>query len=161
MKYTVIKTSEQYNLYCDLLEEMADDDMFETDEFELLELLIEVYDSKNCDEMGLNKKVNPIDLILSIMEDHKMNTRGLADKLKKSEGYVSNILNKKKPISKNVAIQLSKLFALQLDALLRPYDLESKKILHVERITAKEKIYRDKLLAEKDKQIELKKHEVF
>lgn len=126
MKYTVIKTKEQYNQYCNLLEEMADNDLFETDEFELLELLIEVYDSKIREEMGLNRKVNPIDLVLSIMANHNMNSRTLAQKIGKSESYVSEVLNKKKAISKPVALKLADLFKIQISSLLEPYDLIGK-----------------------------------
>ena len=128
MKYTVIKTDKQYNVYCDLLEEFEDNNLHNSDEFELLDLLTEIYENQVIyPRMGLDKQINPIELIKLCMENHKMNTRGLADKLTKSEGYVSDILNKKKAISKNVALQVAKLFAIQLDALLRPYALVNKK----------------------------------
>ena len=127
MKYTVIKTDKQYDLYCDLLEELADKNKHQSEEFLLLDLLTETYENNVIyPSMGIDKEINPIELIKLSMENHKMNTRGLADKLKKSEGYISDILNKKKAISKNVAIQLADLFAIQLATLLKPYALKKK-----------------------------------
>ncbi len=60
LKYTVIKTEEQYTRYCDILENLLlkDNSVYE-DEIELLTLLIEKWDN----EHNSFDDLNPIGLI--------------------------------------------------------------------------------------------------
>jgi HTH-type transcriptional regulator/antitoxin HigA len=74
--YTVIKTKEQYYEYCRALEKLVslDNEQYD-DEVELLELLIEKWDH---DHNTLDD-LDPIELIKSIMEAHKLKAKDLAE----------------------------------------------------------------------------------
>lgn len=125
LKYTVIKSEKQYYKYCKILEDLVFSESEETDEIELLEALIFLYDQENkslLDEVGLD----PIQLLKAIQKEHRLTGRDLAKILDVSEGLVSDILNYKKTISKANAKTLATHFKLQVDAFLKPYELENK-----------------------------------
>jgi HTH-type transcriptional regulator/antitoxin HigA len=68
VKYTIIKSLEQYNKYCKKHESLnlKDDEKY-SDELELLELLIEDFDQRVMREK--NKKLNPVELLRSLLKD--------------------------------------------------------------------------------------------
>lgn len=122
LKYKVITSNKQYNNYCKTLEEFV----FSThktkaikDEIALLTLLIEKYDQEN----NAFFKANPIELLKSLMKDHKIKAVELAKLLNVSEGLVSDILNYKKGLSKETIRILSEKFKLNQEAFNRPYVL--------------------------------------
>jgi HTH-type transcriptional regulator/antitoxin HigA len=78
------------------------------DEIELLTLLIEKYDS----EHNTFDDADPIELLKSLMRDHKMKAVELANLLHVSEGLVSDMLNYKKGLSKDTIPILSERFKL-------------------------------------------------
>ncbi|SEB20294.1 helix-turn-helix domain-containing protein [Pedobacter hartonius] len=122
LKYTVIKNKEQYFQYCSILEAFTDievKDIHTEDEIELLTLLIEKYDEEHN---SLNA-VDPIRLLRSFMDDHQLSATALADLLSVSKGYISDILNYKKGLSKEVIRKLSEHFKVRQDAFNRPYPL--------------------------------------
>ena len=57
------------------------------------------------------------------MNEHKMQAKDLVDLLGISKGYVSDILNYKKSLSKEVIRKLAEKFNLKQEALNRPYEL--------------------------------------
>lgn len=124
LKYTVIKSSSQYDLYCrtleDLLEENHDSKEVK-DEIELLTLLIEIWDTEHS---TLNE-ADPIELLHSLMHDQKLKAKDLVEILGVSKGLVSDILNYKKGLSKEVIRILSGYFKVSQEAFNRPYKLKN------------------------------------
>ncbi|CAA6816039.1 MAG: HTH-type transcriptional regulator / antitoxin HigA [uncultured Aureispira sp.] len=119
-KLLVIKTDEQYFNYCDLLEKLATEDEEKyLLEIETLEILIEDWDKKHSTVEDLD----PIDILKGLMKSHKIKQVELANMLNISESYMSNILAKRKGISKNVIYKLSKQFKMSQDAFNRPFQL--------------------------------------
>jgi HTH-type transcriptional regulator/antitoxin HigA len=68
-------------------------------------------------------EVDPIRLLHSLMDDHKMKAKDLVDMLDISKGYVSDILNYKKGLSKDVIRKLAEKFKVSQEAFNRPYKL--------------------------------------
>lgn len=124
LKYTVIKNEEQYNHYCSLLESLTDLEVQNSntaDEIDLLTLLIEKYD----EEHNTFNAVDPIKLLHSFMDDHHLSATNLSTILGVSKGYVSDILNYKKGLSKDIIRKLAEHFKVRQDAFNRPYTLKS------------------------------------
>ncbi len=122
LQYKIIKTDTQYNRYCDALETLVDSGKKTKavqDEIELLTLLIEKYDA----EHNTFDDADPIELLKSLMKDHKMKAVDLANLLDVSAGLVSDMLNYKKGLSKDSIRILSERFKLNQDAFNRPYEL--------------------------------------
>jgi HTH-type transcriptional regulator / antitoxin HigA len=121
LKYTVIKSDGQYNKYCAQLEDLLDSDQNANvaDEIDLLTLLIEKYDEEN----NTFDETDPVSLLRSFMEEHEMKSKDLVDLLGISKGYVSDILNYKKGMSKEVIRKLSSHFKVRQEAFNRPYPL--------------------------------------
>ncbi len=123
IKYKVIKTDEQYDEYCQILEDLVFSSRKSKtieDEIDLLDLLIEKYD----EEHSIFNDPDPVRLLKSIMADHKMKAVDLAKLLKVSEGLVSDMLNYKKGFSKESIRILSERFKLRQEAFNRPYPLK-------------------------------------
>ena len=123
IKYTIIKNKEQYNDYCDQLETLLslENDEALQDEIDLLTLLIEKYD----EEHNTFKETDPITLLRSFMKDHHLKPRDMTIILGISKGYVSDILNYKKGLSKEVIRKLADHFKVRQEAFNRPYKLVS------------------------------------
>jgi len=124
LKYTVIRSKQQYNKYCKILEILLDShskNKLIQEEIDLLTLLIEKWD----EEHSTVKEIDPIRLLLSLMADHGLKAKDLADWLGMSKGYVSDILHYKKGLSKEVIRKLADRFKLRQDAFNRPYNLKS------------------------------------
>ena len=122
LQYKIIKTDAQYNKYCDALEALVDTGRKTKavqDKIELLTLLIEKYDADH----NTFHDADPIELLKSLMKDHKMKAVDLADLLDVSAGLVSDILNYKKGLSKETIRILSERFKLNQEAFNRPYEL--------------------------------------
>jgi len=122
LQYKIIKTDAQYNRYCNALEALVDGgkkNKAVRDEIELLTLLIEKYDEQH----NTFDDADPIELLKSLMKDHKMKAVGLAKLLNVSEGLVSDMLNYKKGLSKDTIRIFSERFKLNQDAFNRPYEL--------------------------------------
>jgi HTH-type transcriptional regulator/antitoxin HigA len=122
LQYKIIKTDAQYNRYCETLEALSDigkRTKSVQDEIELLTLLIEKYDA----EHNTFDDADPIELLKSLMKEHKMKAVDLANLLDVSEGLVSDMLNYKKGLSKDTIRLLSERFKLNQEAFNRPYEL--------------------------------------
>ncbi len=122
LKYTVIKSEEQYYKYCNLLEEIdfSDEADEREDEIELLTLLIRTWD----DEHRLAPESDPVELIKSLMKDHGLSQNDLAKIADVGKSYISEILNYKKRMSKKVIRNIADRFKVQQEALNRHYRLE-------------------------------------
>lgn len=122
LKYKIIKSKTQYNQYCKKLEELLDSgskSKVVNDEIDLLTLLIEKWDESH----NTFDDLNPIELLHSLMTDHKMKAKDLVDLLEISKGYVSDILHYKKGLSKDVIRKLAERFKVSQEAFNRQYKL--------------------------------------
>lgn len=123
LKYTIIKSKQQYNAYCKTLEDLVfqkSKSVRIQDEIDLLTLLIENWDQ----EHGQFKDLDPISLLKSFMDDQHIKAMALSGMLGISRGYMSDILHYKKGLSKDVIRKLSMLFKVRQDAFNRAYDLK-------------------------------------
>ena len=123
LPYKVIKNRQQYHDYCKRLEDIMFSDKAEerVDEMELLTLLIETYDA----EQRESEHSDPVTLIKALMEEHKLNQNDLASIVHPSKGYISEILNRKKSLSKDVIRTLAHHFKISQDALNKEYELNN------------------------------------
>ena len=121
IKYTLIKNKDQYNEYCDQLETLFSENHTEQaqDEIDLVTLLIEKFDEDN----NTFQETDPITMLLSFIEDQHMKPQDLTTILGISKGYVSDILNYKKGLSKEVIRKLAEYFKVRQEAFNRPYKL--------------------------------------
>jgi HTH-type transcriptional regulator/antitoxin HigA len=120
MKYRVIDSDSQYENYCDVLEKLVFSSPITPeiqDEINLLTLLIETYDKQKSHFRNLD----PVQLLKSLLVEHKMKAADLARKLQVSEGLVSDILKYKKGMSKKTIRAVAELFKMQQEAFNRPY----------------------------------------
>lgn len=123
LKYKVIKTKKQYNEYCKVLEALSEEPLRKkgiADEMELLTFLIEKWDN----EHNSFADTDPIVLLKSLMAEHGLQAKDLSAILNVSKGLVSDILNYKKGISKEVIRTLASHFRLSQEAFNRPYKLK-------------------------------------
>jgi len=124
LRYKVIKSKTQYNDYCKKLEDLVfsgSKDSHTKDEIDLLTALIEKWDT----EHNTFDELDPIQLLHSFMDDHKLRPKDLVKILDVSKGYVSEILHYKKGLSKDVIRKLSEYFKVTQEAFNRSYDLVS------------------------------------
>ncbi len=122
LKYKVITSKAQYKEYSNALEELVFSgakDRNTKDEIALLTLLIEKWDA----EHNSFDEVDPVQLLHSLMNDHHLKAKDLVDILEISKGYVSDILNYKKGLSKDVIRKLAEYFKVSQEAFNRPYKL--------------------------------------
>jgi len=124
LQYKVIRSKSQYKEYSRKLEELVFSgagDRQTKDEIDLLTLLIEKWD----EEHNTFKEVDPVRLIHSFMDDHKLKPKDMVDLLGVSKGYISEILHYKKGLSKEVIRKLAFHFKVNQEAFNRPYKLVS------------------------------------
>ena len=122
LKYKVITSKTQYKEYSNILEDLVFSgakDRNTKDEIALLALLIEKWDA----EHNTFDELDPVQLLHSLIEEHHMKAKDLVDILDISKGYVSDILNYKKGLSKDVIRKLSEHFKVSQEAFHRPYKL--------------------------------------
>lgn len=122
LKYKIIKSKKQYNEYCNQLETFLDNKSKSKsmkEEIEMLTFLIEKWDN----EHNSFYDIDPVQLLKSLMNDHNMKPVSLAELLGVSKGLVSDILNYKKGLSKEIIRKLADTFKLSHEAFNRHYDL--------------------------------------
>lgn len=120
LKYKVIKSREQYNEYCNSLENLLiTEDSNSQDEIELLTLLIEKWDA----EHNTLNDLDPIELLKSLMSEHNIKAKDLVEIIGLSKGTVSKILNYHKGLSKETIRNLAEYFNVTQEAFNRPYKL--------------------------------------
>jgi HTH-type transcriptional regulator / antitoxin HigA len=122
MEYKIIKSELQYESYCDKLHELVKNPLTrESDEVELLWLLIEKWDKENIKFSELT----PIEAITALMQEHKLNSTDLSRILNLSKGTISKMLNYNKGLSKETIRNLSAYFKLNQEIFNQPYKLEN------------------------------------
>lgn len=130
LKFKIIKSKSQYNDYCKKLEILVDANSKSKevkDEIELLTFLIEKYD----EEHNTFEELDPIQLLHSLMADHNLKAKNLVEILGVSKGMVSDILNYKKGLSKEIIRVLSSHFKVSQEAFNRYYKLKSEYNSHL------------------------------
>ncbi|RXK83882.1 helix-turn-helix domain-containing protein [Filimonas effusa] len=135
LKYKVITSKGQYKQYCDQLESLVFlslKDKNVKDEIALLTVLIEKWDA----EHNSFNQVDPIKLLHSFIRDHNLKAKDLVDILGISKGYISDILNYKKGLSKEVIRKLSVYFKVSQEAFNRPYKLVVSENNHLKGVSA-------------------------
>lgn len=120
LKFTIIKNQEQYDKYCDILENLISQDKNQ-DEIELLTLLIEKWD----DEHNTFSDSDPIELLKTLMNEQNLKAKDLVDILDLSKGTISKVLNYYKGLSKETIRKLSVFFKVSQEAFNRPYRLKN------------------------------------
>jgi HTH-type transcriptional regulator/antitoxin HigA len=122
MNIGIIKLEKQYLEYCDELEKLLGKKKPTKADLELIELIELLLD--NWDRKRVNVKGNdPIELLKSFMSDHQMSNNDLAGLLDLSKGAISQILNYKRGLSKDVIRKLADTFKVTQEAFNRPYEL--------------------------------------
>jgi len=124
LKYTIIKNKTQYKEYSDKLEILVfanSKSKAVKDEIGLLTLLIEKWDADH----NSFHDVDPVILLRYFMEEHKMKATDLVELLGVSKGYVSEILNYKKGMSKEVIRKLATHFKVSHEGFNRVYELNN------------------------------------
>jgi len=129
LKYTIIKTEEQYKDYCNILEALVDDKSTEAkeDEIELLTLLIEKWDNEHS-TLG---DADPIEILKNLMDENKLKAKDLSSILSISKSTVSEILNYRKGLSKDIIRKLADYFKVKQEAFNRQYKLVSPANAHL------------------------------
>ncbi|WP_207532860.1 helix-turn-helix domain-containing protein [Desertivirga arenae] len=123
LKYKVIKTEEQYNEYCDVLNELLSLENLSQelqDEVELVTYLIEKWD----EEHSTFYDADPVQLLSTLMMERGLKAEDLVEILGVSKGLISDILHYKKGLSKEIIRSLSKVFKVSQEAFNRPYKLK-------------------------------------
>lgn len=142
LKYKIIKSKKQYKEYCNQLEELLSSrnkSKAVNEEIELLNVLIEKWDSEHNSFHDLD----PVQLLKALMDDHNIKPISLAELLGVSKGLVSDILNYKKGLSKDIIRKLADTFKLSHEAFNRHYDLIASihgKHIHSSTATSRRKI---------------------
>jgi HTH-type transcriptional regulator/antitoxin HigA len=122
LKYTIIKDLKQYKDYCDKLEHLLkmDESRFQ-DEIDLLTLLIEKWDNEHNTFIDSD----PIQVLKTLMDEHKLKAKDLVGILDLSKGTISKILNYHKGLSKDTIRKLSDYFQVSQETFNRPYRLKN------------------------------------
>ena len=109
MKIRIIRSEKEYEQYLDWVDQMFDKkvapDTPEGEQLQVVLLLIRDYEDKHYPV----PKPDPIDAIRSKMQDLGLRNKDLVGKVG-SKGYVSAILNKRKPLT----LELARVFHLEL-----------------------------------------------
>lgn len=122
LKYKIIKTKKQYEQYCNALESLLESgakNKSVEEETELLTLLIEKWDN----EHNTFTDADPVALLKYLMNEHNLKAKDLVAILQVGKGLVSDILNYKKGLSKEIIRSLSAYFKVSQEAFNRPYKL--------------------------------------
>ncbi len=124
MKHKILKTEEEYKEAVNYLEKLGDTPDFEEkeeliEEFDLVSMLVENFEKENY---PINKG-NPIDIIKLKMGYLGLKQKDLSPNIA-SKGVISEIMNKKRGMSKDVIRKLSELLKIDQEVLNIDYKLE-------------------------------------
>jgi len=122
LKYSVIKDIEQYYTYCKTLETLLvqeGESVHNQDEIELLTLLIKTWDKQDSSEAT----IDPVTFLKQLMETNGLSQNQLAEIAGVGKSYMSEILNYKKYMSRDIIRILARHFSVQQEALNKTYEL--------------------------------------
>ena len=122
MKYKKIADEIQYNEYCEKHELLVNKDFNKyVDEIELLEILIDEYESR---EIQYEERMNPVELLKYLLEEENIPRSRLAEELGISRQLVTDILKYRRGFSRSVVWKLSDYFKMNPRAFNREYTLK-------------------------------------
>lgn len=124
LQFKVIKTKGQYTRYCKALEYLVmlkKKTREQRDVLDLLTLLIEKWD----EEHNTFSDAGPIELLRYLMDENKLKSVDLSKLLAISTSLVSDILNYRRGLSKDIIRKLSERFKVSQELFNRPYKLIS------------------------------------
>jgi len=125
MEFKRIKNLKQYNKYTELYEELIYKDLKkDADKIDLLELLIEDFDNKTIQEIGIPEKLDPVQLLIYLLEENQISKSELARQLNVSRQLITEIINYKRNISKRMVMKLSERFKIKPAAFSQEYELK-------------------------------------
>lgn len=122
LPYKVIKSIRQYDRYMSIRNKLAKkSERLYKEEILLLNCLMEKWRNDN-DPL---KAYDPVALTIFLLRDSRVKASTLAREFKMSKGHLSDILNYKKNISKNMSVKLAEYFAFPQQLFCRPYKLSN------------------------------------
>ncbi len=122
IKYKKILSMEQYNEYCERHEEIALRDYEgNIDEIELIQILIDEYESRTIEKPS---GMNPVEMIQYLLDENELTKSQLAKQLEVSRQLITDILNFRRNISKVMVNKLADRFSLNVSAFSKPYELK-------------------------------------
>jgi len=124
LTYKIIKTERQYHKYCNILEALVTlkkKTKAEQDTIELLTLLIVKWDEQH----NTSAEADPVELLRYLMNENNLKSVALAKLLEISPSLVSDILNYRRGLSKDIVRKLSARFKVSQELFNRPYKLVS------------------------------------
>ncbi len=128
MKFKRVRSLEQYNEYCNLYEDLImKSKTKDSEEIDLLELLIEDYDNRVIEAIGIKEDMTPVELLRYLLEENNLTKAELARELGVSRQLITEILNYKRNISKKMITKLSDRFKMQPIAFSREYELKGER----------------------------------
>jgi len=123
LKYTIIKDQEQYDEYCEILEnKVIKDSNKNEDEIDLLSLLISEYNERVMEQFHF--AMNPVELLQELISDNNLSQIELANRISISPQLLNDVLKYRREITKKLALKLSEEFKLKYSAFLKPYRLK-------------------------------------
>lgn len=121
--YTIIKSREQYDRYCDRLEEIVEEELNPNDdEIELLSLLIEKFNEDQSDKYEL--EMNPVELLIDLLSENQITQVELSRRTKISPQLLNDIIKYRREITKDAALKFGEEFGVKYYAFLKPYNLK-------------------------------------
>ena len=121
--WRVLKTEEEYKAALKRLDEILDAEAgtLESDEADLLVLLVEKYENEHypIDDP------DPIEYIKFLMENKNLKQKDLAEILEENKGNISKILGGKRKLSIEMIRNLHDKLNISYDILMKGYDLET------------------------------------
>jgi len=122
MKYTKINSIDQYSTYCERHEKLTFKDYEKhIDEIELIEILIDEYESRTIE---FEPKMNPIEVLEYLLIENGISKSQLARELDVSRQLITDILSYRRDLTKTMIIKLSKRFKLNPSIFTREYPLK-------------------------------------
>jgi HTH-type transcriptional regulator/antitoxin HigA len=121
--YTIIKDQEQYDKYCEILEQLVNAaPSIAEDEINLLSLLISDYNQRVMEQF--NHQMDPVELLQDFIQENNMSQLQLANKIGVSPQLLNDVLKYRREITKKLAYRLSAEFKLKYSAFLKPYRIK-------------------------------------
>lgn len=123
LEYSLIKSDEQYDLYCNKLEELVSNpDKNKMEEIELISLLIHTYNEEVMNKYESN--LNPVELIQELISDNNLTQIEFAKRLNVSPQLINDVIKYRREITKKLAYKLSEEFKIKYASFLKPYNLK-------------------------------------
>lgn len=125
MEFKRITNIKQYNKYCDLYETLVCEGLKkDIERIDLLELLIEDFDTKTIEAIGNPKDMEPVELLKYLLVENNLKKSDLARQLGVSRQLITEIVNYKRNISKKMVLKLSEHFRIKPSAFGADYELK-------------------------------------